>query len=417
MNKFIVVGFLSLAIIGLSNAERAVAAEEAGEVCSQPRNPTDIVRCALSRSPQAKAGEIVRNSQSHLVNTARQRLNPEISAEVIPNGNGGQRAEVALLHTFELGGKRSARIEAAEAASDFAIAQLNLSLADLAVDTVKDLYLLRQKTEEEKLLKESAETFSTILRAYKRRMGLSPGQEVALSVFEIAAEESALRMSRIILERQAILASLSTRVGLSGKSIDDRLLPQLKSSWPAPAQSNGSRSLALEVLKASSRQAEAEVRLAHAQSWPDMALGPKVEFENTNGTNDTRVGIALSLPLPVFHRNSAGRAYSSANLERIRLETQLAQNIVANDREKWLRTYEAAGAAIKRSLENAKLQQRHKTLHRLIGQGLVGATEVIELHRQIFDYQEALHEQELQGVEAQWRLLALDGKLLEGEVK
>jgi outer membrane protein, heavy metal efflux system len=401
-------------IAGAAEPSSAAPSSQSGG-CGHFSTATDLVRCALLSSPQSRILKVTESAQEQAVAVAKQRPNPQVAAEFVPLGN-GQRTEITAVHTFQLGGKRSSRIAAAEATRDVALSEVRISQEDLVIDTVKDLYFLRQKLEEEKLLAESSEAFANVVKTYRRRLRLSPEQNVSLSVFQIAAEENILRLSRIEQERETALNALAVRLGIDPKAITPAILPALKRDWPAvqlPAIQNA-RARAIE---ASQRQVTAALEVAKAERWPDLAVGPKLEIENSNGVSDTRIGIALSLPLPLYHRNGAGAAFAAAQVQQLSATNALSQLTLNNDRENWLRIYRTSGESISKSLKTTNLQQRHKDLHSLISQGLIGAPEIIELHRQMFAYQEAVHEQELRGVEAQWRLLAMDGKLLEGELK
>jgi hypothetical protein len=75
------------------------------------------------------------------------------------------------------------------------------------------------------------------------------------------------------------------------------------------------------------------------------------------------------------------------------------------------RVYQRAATRITQTLSNEQVTLKHKNLHKMIDRGLVSAPLVIELHRQIMDYYERLHKQELEGVIAKWKIAALEGKI------
>lgn len=383
---------------------------EAG--CITSKTATELVRCAINESSDVKIQSLNAQSQEKLVSKATQWRNPELDVESVSDGNGNQNTEASMLFDFELFGKRSSRVKRAKAESEIAEKQLLLTKADVAIFVATSLYRMRQIDTEASLVTEAAETFLNVTKPYKGRIRLNPEQEVSLSVFEIAAEENQLRLNNLKQEKEHLASQLRVTLN-SSESPDAKILPPLKTNWPAI---NGAKneSAPLQILAAQDRRATADLDAERAESWPELKLGPKYEKA---GREDAQVGVALSLSLPIFSLNGGGRAAAQTNLTRVRLESELARKRIDNERANLEKIYAESGQAIQRSVQNARLKQKHQSLHRLLNQGLVNASLVIEMHRQLFDYQAGLHEQELKGVEAYWKLLALDGRILEGEIK
>lgn len=386
--------------------------KDANSNCSTRKSATELVRCAIKDSSEVRVLTLETESQQKLVSKARQLRNPELDAETVSDGSGNQNTEATLLFDLEVFGTRSARVKRAEADSEIAEKQLLLSKAEIAVFVATSLYRLRQIDTEASLVSEAAETFLNVTKPYRKRVRLNPEQEVSLSVFEIAAEENQLRLNNLNQEKERLTSNLRLTLN-SPESVDPKILPPLKTDWPALSSAKND-SPSLQILAAQERKAMADLDSEKAESWPELKLGPKFEKE---GRSDSQVGVALSLTLPVFSQNGGGRAAAQSNLTKVRLENELARRRVDNERSSLEKIYSDSARAIQKSVQSARLQQKHQSLHRLLNQGLVNASLVIEMHRQLFDYQAGLHEQELKGVEAYWKLLALDGRILEGEIK
>ena len=405
MRQILVIGtFISLV------ARVPVLGAEGTAPCTL-RTATDVVRCAMVQSPEALIGRKSLDQQSKLIESARQRINPEFDGELVPK-TGGQSAELSLMHTFELGGKRNARTEVARAEFSLAEKQQLATQEQVAVKTAVTLYRLRQVKNEIALLKEAGDTFSKVIGGYRGRIRLTPAQEVSLSIFEIAARENELHVLRISQEQDRLLAEVTRSIGTS---VSDSLLPPVKLNWPdlPPGSLRGGE---VQLAEFGLKRAQAGLEASSADAWPDLKVGPKVVLE-TGDTSETQVGVALSMQLPIYQRNSAGKAAASADVERARLQGELVRIRLSQVRDLFAKRYKASGSAFKQAMTGAKLQERHRSLHRLINQGFVGATEVIELHRQIFEFQTTADEHELSGVEALWSIHALDGRVTEAEIE
>lgn len=90
----------------------------ASQACDSLNTPKDVLECALDSHPDLVRGKGSLKQADSLEDQAAQRPNPELSARSLFGKNEGESVtghEVNLAHTFELGGKRSARIEKANA--------------------------------------------------------------------------------------------------------------------------------------------------------------------------------------------------------------------------------------------------------------------------------------------------------------
>lgn len=381
--------------------------------CATATNATELVRCAFEKGFQTRIQKANQAYTDKLIDVARQRINPELTVESVPNDQRGQNTEAILMHTFETGGKRSARINSAKADAELGRSQLLLAQEGAAVNTVTSLYRLRQLDEEISLLSESSETFRGITSRYRKRIRLAPQQEISLSIFELAADDSQIKLNQLKRERDQVAKTLMISLGL--QDIKPQLLPPLKVSWPQLTLSEKNEGAAFRIISSAKKRAEAGVDLAKSQSWPNLSVGPKLETISGN-TNDTRVGVALALPLPLFNANGAGRTAARSGLERAGLESELASLNLARERERLKGIYNDSAQAFKSEQANQSLSGRHKRLH-TVNRDLLDAALIIELHRQVFEYQVSLHAQELAGVEALWSLYALEGHILKNEVK
>ena len=126
--------------------------------CAKPSSPQEVLECALLHHPAIQEAEAKALQSESLEDMARQRPNPELDAKGTIGKSGDENAaksEATLLHTFELGGKRSSRVEKALAEKAFAAADLLKAKEQVALGTVLALYRLRQVQNEIAILEKT----------------------------------------------------------------------------------------------------------------------------------------------------------------------------------------------------------------------------------------------------------------------
>lgn len=377
--------------------------------CEQLKTPNDVLKCVVNSHAAVQVGKAKVNEVSLGIDVASQRPNPELELEGTDQVGPGWNSEITLLHTFELGGKRSARMHVAERERDMSQADLLSRKESIAVQTVSDLYRLRQIDHEKSIVEEIIHTFESITKQYSKAGRLSPEDKMSVSVFKMALEENKLKKNSLVNEKEGILARIEADVGKK-ISITQTLLPKIKRSWPNLTKSALSGSQILKA-KAEVELSSANYNLEKSESWPNLSIGPKVEIENAGGT-ETRFGVALSIPIPLFQANGGGRAKSLAGVRRSKVQLKYAKTRLERQKEYLHDVYRRVAARISKTLSNKQVTLKHKNLHKMIKRGVVSAPIVIELHRQIMDYYEKLHDQELEGVVAQWKIAALEGRIL-----
>lgn len=138
----------------------AIAAAE----CKKLTTANEVLNCIVSNHSKIQIGQSRLESSVKAVELASQQPNPEFEFEGTVSDQGSLVSNVAFLHTFELGGKLSARVDVAEKESELLQANL-IDLKDkIAIQSVIDLYKYRQLEQEENLLDETIESFSPFRR-------------------------------------------------------------------------------------------------------------------------------------------------------------------------------------------------------------------------------------------------------------
>jgi len=256
---------------------------------------------------------------------ARLRPNPSVSVDTENAlGTGPYRGfaesdtTIAFAMPVELGGKRSARVAAADARSRRAEVDLAIAEADLRFDVTRAYVAViaaeRRTAVAEAQLAVTAEN----LRIARDRVMVganSPLDEQRAALEQLRAEGDA-----DLARRSAAAARTALRLYAG-----DGALAPLDGAWfdratptaygPA-APVDARATLALAAAAADTEAAEAEVRLARSQRVPDLTL--TAGTRRIEASNDQAMVFGVSLPLPLFSNGKA--AVTLAARERDRSE-------------------------------------------------------------------------------------------------
>jgi cobalt-zinc-cadmium efflux system outer membrane protein len=258
--------------------------------------------------------------------TARLRPNPEVSVdfEDLPVDFSGpilaeQTITYGISQTFELGGKRQKRIDAATAESELAREEFQAVVWQQTNDLKKKFYTALLAKDLLELARENQKTFAETLDRTAELVKL--GEIAGLDLERLEVEKLKFDTDVANSEKDYELAIRDVRVALGGDyratefELDGTLdyRPREFSLAELRDTALGTRpDLKAAVLK--ERAADAEIRLQDAQRVPDLSVGAgvaRVPF----GTNTFVFGVGIAIPLSDRNQESEPR-HSSKNRRR-----------------------------------------------------------------------------------------------------
>lgn len=321
---------------------------------------------ASARSPAIVAAEAEVAAADARIRQAGYRSNPELSVEVENFAGTGElrglrstETTVAVNQRLDLGGRRSARVNAAQAELNVQRLKLAMAKADLT-QSVREQFArsiaarekLAQATENEARARELARVAGILveagrdppLRALRARSALAQAQAEREAA---AADELAARSSL------AALFGVSEPVeAVSGTALD-----------VTPRQVNPDQSLDVRLADAERVAAQAGVREQLAERRLDPAVG--VGVRHIRETGDVGLVAGLSMPLRLFDRNqgnieAARQAATAADARRastLATTTAKARNAIANVEAAQRRVEALERAAVPEATEALRLAE------------------------------------------------------------
>ncbi len=253
------------------------------------------------------------------------RPNPELSFLLEDTQRATRTTTLQINQPIELGGKRAARISAAERGRDIAAAELAAKRAELRATVVSAFYDVLLAQEHVKLARDSTELARRAADAAGKRVQagkISPVEETKARVAEATARlEAAQAGSELRLSRQRLAAIWGdTSPRFDGVEADS-------ASAPVPTFDAVSARLAASP---SLRRAQIEVQrrtalsdLERAKRTPDLTVSLGVKRDAQLGRSQAVIGV--SIPLPLFDRNQGNL------LEALRREDKSRDELAAAD--------------------------------------------------------------------------------------
>ena len=306
----------------------------------EPSGPLTLqtaLALALSANAEVSAARYELSAVEASVVQAGVLPNPSLSIQRQDTRRETRETTVQLSQPFELGGKRAARVQAAERGRDAAGADLSTKQAEVRAAVISIFFDVLNAQERMRLAQESAtlaERATTV--AAKRVIAgkVSPVEETRARV-----AETGVRLE--LLQAKSDLSSARKRLSATWGSVMPRFeraegdlqsLPTLPEPVALMARLSTAPALVRARYEVDRRQAL--TRLERSRRTPDVTVSLGVNRNEELGRNQAIIGV--SVPLPIFDTNrgnvlEALRRTDKARDElagtETRLGTELAQAI------------------------------------------------------------------------------------------
>jgi len=281
---------------------------------------------AASKSPELSAARHEVDAMDGGLQQAGAWRNPELSTTV-EDGRSATRTTTATIgFPIELGGKRAARVTAAQRARDVAQARLAQARATVRAAVVADYFAVVVAQERVKLAGDSARLATLAADAVGKRVAAGKVSPVDATRARVDAANAQLEVAEAQAELQAAREALA---GLWGETEPafaevDGAATEVPSRPPVPEllrDVEASPGLVAGRLEVDALQALVEVERSRAV--PDVVVSVGAKRDNQVGVTQAVVGV--SIPLPVFDRNQGAASEAARRADKARDELDAAR--------------------------------------------------------------------------------------------
>lgn len=323
--------FLPLAIVAVLLCMMPAASAQTQNVtpsthAAEITLPAAIAQALASNPDIAAARREVQASEGAL-RQAGVRPNPELSALVEDARQDSRSTTIQINQALELGGKRSARISAAERSRSLALNELAIKSAEIRAAVTTQFFAVLIAQERQRLAMASLELAQRASHAANRQVSL--GKIPPLEASRASIAESGVRVevvqanSELLMSRQRLATAMGSKLAVDQQlQADPHTLPAL------PDMQKLTHALARSPLMQRA-QLEVDKRLAisaleKSRQVPDLTLSIGSKREQQTGRNQAIVGI--SIPLNLFDRNQGNLQEALSRADKARDELAATEN-------------------------------------------------------------------------------------------
>lgn len=350
--------------------------------------------------------------------SARLRPNPEIDFEagdvpVVfgPNLLKPERYSYGISQTFELGGKRRKRMDAADKEAQLAEAEFQVVLWQMTSDVKRKFYSVLLTKSLLDLARENENTFTQILDRTNDVFKLGEISGLDLRRLEIEKLKFDTDVANAESDYQLALRDLRYTLGGDYRTMDIAAAGSIdyyKLYDFSPSELRDKAIAARPDLKAaqlSETAADAFIRLENSQRIPDITLGASVE--TVPGAGST-YNVGFSIPIPLSDRNQTERAKALIQKRRAQNDQQLISNKILSDVDKAVVAYRIqkrrvelykSGVLTKindvQTMTEVALKEGESSILELLDSIRTRRDALAEFYQAIFDYQISLLDLEL----------------------
>ncbi|KHD87217.1 MAG: hypothetical protein OM95_15675 [Bdellovibrio sp. ArHS] len=363
--------------------------------CLEPlKSGLEAYQCILEQSPSIQALTFRAEENQALTAKAKQIPNPELDAGL--QFTGEKKLEVSLLQPLEIGGKRGARVERAQAESSFLSAKDLETRIEASNMALESLIRLRQLKIESDLVKESLSILDRVNRKLKARPALAPEQRTTLRLF--STFEKTLRFRQLNIERdfQKTNAFIEGAIGRPLTKSDHISVETFK-KWPSLDVGTSSvQTAALKISMAELELAKAEVKEAQSEGWPEFRIGPS--FERDPEQSETSWGVKVGLTIPLWNLNGAGKNLAKARMNSAQATHEATKRQQVSQFSVLQKQYVDLTKILSETEPVSEIVRSTKESERLFDRSLIAPASLIEMYRSTFELIEEIHRNEIQAM-------------------
>lgn len=299
----------------------AQAIEPAG-----PINLDAAIRLALDYNPELSAAERELAALEASITQASARPNPELSALLEDTRTATRTTTLQVNQPLELGGKRAARIEAAERGRDAASAERDAKRAEIRAAVKAAFFNVLAAQERLRISQASVELAESVTTTASRRVAAGKVSPVEETKARIAAAgvrvESTLAASELASARKRLASLWGNPAPRFVRAEGDlEALPPLPILAGLNSRLQASPNLMRARIEVERRTALAAVERSRIVPNVTVSLGAKRDEEL--GRDQAIFGV--SIPIPVFDRNQGNLLEALHRVDKARHELSAAE--------------------------------------------------------------------------------------------
>ncbi|MYM80809.1 TolC family protein [Duganella sp. FT50W] len=245
--------------------------------------------------------------------------NPSLTMERVDTRRDTRETTIQLSQPLELGGKRAARVQAAQRGREGVAAALVQRRAEVRAETAAAWFAVLAAQEQLRLARQASELALRAATATGRRVvagKVSPVEETRARVAASTVKLELIKAHGTLLTTRAKLASLWGNPSPRFEQVSGEIgvLPELPSL--AAQRALLAQAPAVQVARAELEHRQALAKVELSRRMPDVALNIGSKRSEELGRSQAVFG--LSVPLPLFDRNQGAVLATARQVDKAR---------------------------------------------------------------------------------------------------
>ena len=288
---------------------------------------------ALANSPHIKAATAATEAAAGHVRQSKMRPNPEIELETENFAGGGEltgfdgaKSSIIISQSFELGGKRNARMGVAASMMERSSISEDASRSEIIRSVVSAYVEALIAQERVQIIEDLKGTAGKLYAAVQKKVQagkVSPLEEKRAQIENATAE---LSLKQALERKRRSYIALAATMGESTRVFEQLSGNVFNYVQPLSAETylaNLNNAPAFRDIAQEMNIRRAEIKLEKSLRTPNLNLSGGYRRLNDLGENAFMASFSISLP--IFDRNQGAIAASEANLRRSQYEQQAVE--------------------------------------------------------------------------------------------
>lgn len=335
--------FIAETVATNSTAQASAAAQYEVETAKQPAATAPLtlqqaIAAALQGNPQLQAFAFQFRAGDARARQAGLSPAPEVSLDMENFAGSGEtqgfdaaETTFALSQVIELGDKRDARIDAAQAGRSALDIERQAAQLDVLAEVTRRFIAVAQHQQRLQLARSAAEFAVKTVAASERRVNAAKAPHAELDRARIARDRYRLDEHSALTDLDAARKQLAATWGASQPVIDGRLISEVQANLFTLPPTGDYAELVTRLaanpdflrFTSAARLRDAELRLAASQRRPDITLAAGVR--RLEASNDQAFVASLSVPLFSGRRSISFINEAQANRELVDAQLRNAE--------------------------------------------------------------------------------------------
>lgn len=329
--------YLFLSFILLSSSVFAASEtdiQNSENLSSKELSLSDALSFAIKANPDIAVAIREREAIAGTKVQAATRPNPFVSTSIQDTRSATRQIYLQLNQEMELGGKRAARMDAADAFYNKADAELAAKQAEIHANVVAAFYEVLVAQERLNLAKTSVEIAELALDAASKRVKAGKSSPVEQTKSSVASSSAKIELVQAATQLANSRKRLSALWGDNAPDFERAMgevtsIPEVSSINDLQDLIDISPSVKLAKLEINAR--EALTKIERSKAVPNITFSAGVINNQEVGLNQALLG--LSIPIPVFDRNqgnlqeAVSRKFKAED-ELVALKNRIQTNLV-----------------------------------------------------------------------------------------